>query len=140
MIILDTNIVSELLRPEPNRTVTVWFERQDPATLHTTSVTLAEILFGLELMPDGSRRAGLTFGIGRIFATRFADRVLAFDQAAAVTYASIRAGRRKSGRPMTEFDGQIAAIARSRNAVLATRNTRDFTGCGIELVDPWQYR
>lgn len=140
MVVLDTNVISDLLRKHPNSSVTAWFAMQAPATLHTTAVTLAEMLFGLELMPAGTRRDGLMIGTGEIFGKLFGGRVLPFDQMAAAEYASIRADRQRAGRPMSQFDSQIAAIARAHDAALATRNTRDFTGCGIELVDPWRYR
>jgi hypothetical protein len=97
-----------------------------------------EILYGLGLLPSGKRRAGLEAAVSEMFATDFAGRVLPFDQAAAKAYAEIAVARRRGGRPITQFDAQIAAIARSRDADLATRNIADFEDCGIGVINPWQ--
>lgn len=140
MLVLDTNVISDLLRERPHPSVSAWFATQIPDSLHTTAISLAEMLFGLELMAAGVRRDGLTIGTGEIFGKLFGGRVLPFDQMAAAEYAVIRAERQRAGRPMSQFDSQIAAIARAHGARLATRNTRDFVDCGIELVDPWHYR
>ena len=137
MIVLDTNVLSEMLRPEPSPRVESWMAAQSPAMLFTTAVTQAEILYGLELLVDGRKRGRLSTAIGSIFDEDFVDRILPFDTDAAVAYAAIAAARRNAGRPISQFDAQIAAIARSRGAALATRNTRDFEGCGIDIVDPW---
>jgi predicted nucleic acid-binding protein len=138
VLILDTNVVSEFLRPEPDAGVWAWMVMQTPSTLHTTSITLAEILYGLALLPEGARRFALMRATGRTFAEQFPGRVLSFDQDAATAYAAIRSGRRLLGRPVAPIDAQIAAIARAHGATVATRNVRDFAECGIEVVNPWQ--
>lgn len=138
MIILDTNVLSELMRPVPSTEVVDWFAGRPASGLFTTAVAQAEILFGLELMPKGKRRAGLGSAVEAMFEEDFAGRILSFDTDAARMYAVIAASRRRLGRPMLEPDCQIAAIARSRGAILATRNTKDFEYCGISLLNPWK--
>ena len=137
MIVLDTNVLSETLRPQPDARVLAWMTEQPAASLFTTAVTRAEILYGLRLLPTGRRRDSLYQAVTTIFDEDFSGRVLAFDNDAADVYADIAAARKQAGRPISQFDGMIAAIARSHGAVLATRNTRDFTDCGINLADPW---
>jgi predicted nucleic acid-binding protein len=138
VIILDTDVLSEMMRAEPDSTVAAWFSARPASSLFTTTVTQAEILYGLGLLPSGKRRAGLEAAVREMFATDFAGRVLPFDQPAAQAYAEIALARRRAGRPITQFDAQIAAIARSRDAGVATRNVTDFDGCGIGVIDPWQ--
>lgn len=138
MLILDTNVVSEIMRPEPDDAVWVWVATQTPAGLHTTSITLAEMLYGISIMPDGLRSRTMSQAVGRIFADYFSERILPFDRNAAVAYAAVMAGRRKIGKPISIVDAQIAAIARAHGATVATRNVRDFAECGIEVVNPWQ--
>ncbi|UEM24015.1 type II toxin-antitoxin system VapC family toxin [Skermanella mucosa] len=137
MFVLDTNVLSELMRPSPSEAVVRWVAGQSAGSLYTTTVTQAEILFGLALLPDGRRRSDLLMAAQSMFAEDFVNRMLPFDGAAAVVFASIAAARRRQGRPTSTFDAQIAAITHSRNAVLATRNTADFLDCGITVVDPW---
>jgi hypothetical protein len=137
VIVLDTNVLSEMLRPKPARQVESWMAAQPPAMLFLTAVTQAEILYGLALLDDGKRRNKLSAAIKPIFDEDFAERILPFDADAAIDYAAIAGARRSAGRPISQFDAQIAAIVRSRGATLATRNTRDFEGCGIDIVDPW---
>lgn len=137
MTILDTNIVSEMMRPVPEPSVLRWFANLATEDAHLTAITLAEILLGIELLPAGKRREALRTGAERTFAV-FAGRVLAFDENAAPAFSSISSTRRKQGRPISQFDAQIAAIARVHNAVLATRNTEDFVGCEVRLVNPWE--
>lgn len=138
MLILDTNVLSETMQPEPSLRVMEWWERQQSAELFTTAVTVAEILYGIELLPHGKRRAALLAGSERMFGNVFSGRILPFDDGAAREFAEIAAGRRALGRPIAEFDAQIAAIASARRAILATRNMTDFDGCGLRLVNPWQ--
>ena len=138
MIVLDTDVLSEMMRPEPDSTVAAWISARPASSLFTTTVTQAEILCGLGLLPSGKGRAGLEAAVGEMFATDFGGRILPFDQAAAQAYAEIALARRRAGRPITQFDAQIAAIARSRDADVATRNVADFEGCGIGVIDPWQ--
>lgn len=137
MIVLDTNVVSELMRATPDTGVLGWFERQPMAGLFTTTLTEAEIFYGLALLPDGRRREALLAAARSMFDEDFAGRILPFDSDASRIYPVIAAGRRQGGQPISQFDALIAAIVRSRGARLATRNKRDFIDCGIALVDPW---
>lgn len=137
MIILDTNVLSEAVRPQPSRAVVRWLSAQPVAQLFTTTISEGEILYGVALLPKGRRRKALEQATRQMFADDFADRVLSFDSAAAREFAAVAAARRQQGRPITALDAQIAAIARSHGAALATRNVADFVGCSIEIVDPW---
>lgn len=136
MIVADTNVVSELMRPAPASSVVGWLRRQPALEIGTTSVTVAEVLYGIARLPDGRRRDALETMAREIFEA-FADRVLPFDAVAARRYPGIVAARDAAGLPMSGFDAQIAAICASNDARLATRNTKDFAGAGIDLVDPW---
>jgi len=137
MIILDTNIVSEMMRPVPEPLVLRWFANSIKDDTHLTAISLAEILLGIELLPVGKRREVLRAGAEKTFAV-IPGRVLAFDEEAAVAFSSISSTRRKQGKPISQFDAQIAAIARAHSATLATRNTGDFEGCGVRVVNPWE--
>ena len=137
MIVLDTNVVSELMRPEPAPAVLAWIQRSSGYGLYTTAVTIAEIRYGIARLPEGRRRQSLHQAADEIFAA-FPRQVLPFDLASASAYADIVASREKQGNPISGFDAQIAAICRSQAASLATRNTRDFVDTGISLLDPWQ--
>jgi toxin FitB len=137
MIILDTNVVSELMRRTPAAAVVRWVDSRPIARLYTTAITQAEILHGLMLLPRGKRRDAIAVAATQMFESDFVGRVLPFGSDAARAYAEIAASRRRSGRPISAFDAQIAAIARSTGAELATRNVDDFGGCGIDVVDPW---
>jgi predicted nucleic acid-binding protein len=136
--ILDTNVISEPMQPTPSATVLNWWAQQQPGALFITTITVVEILYGVELLPHGKRQAALLEGAERMFGRVLAGRILPFDEDAARVFPEIAAGRRAEGRPIAAFDAQIAAIARSRDAILATRNTADFEGCGVRLVNPWQ--
>jgi predicted nucleic acid-binding protein len=138
MILLDTNVVSELMKSAPDENVAQWIAAQPPATLYTTSITQAEILHGAMLLPAGKRRAAIETAAAAMFEVDFSRRILAFGSEAALPYARIAADRRKAGRPISQFDAQIAAIARAAGATIATRNAADFAGCGVKVVDPWQ--
>ncbi len=140
MIILDTNVVSEGLKPLPSGTVLGWLAAQIPSEVFTTTITLAEVLYGVEALPQGKRRTRLFGAIERIFALDFAGRILPFDEDAARMFAIIVASRDAAGRPIPPLDAMIAAIARTHRATVATRNTADFEDCGIPLIDPWNYR
>ncbi|SDI15855.1 type II toxin-antitoxin system VapC family toxin [Paraburkholderia phenazinium] len=137
MIVLDTNVLSEVLRPAPDPNVLAWLARQLRAALFTTSVTRSEILYGVQVLPSGPRKDMLRNAVLGIFDSDFAGQVLSFDSDAADFYADIAASRRCAGRPISQFDAMIAAVARSRGASLATRNVKDFIDCGIEVIDPW---
>src|SRR3954447_18666469 len=137
MIVLDTNVISELMRPTPSPEVLRWFAAQSAPALFTTTITMAEVLFGVELLPRGKRRTALETAVSMTFQEDFAGRILPFDIGAALLYAPIVAGREKAGRPISQFDSQIASICLSRGAILATRNSRDFETCGVQLLNPW---
>jgi hypothetical protein len=137
MIVLDTNVVSELMRPEPTSSVLAWLRDQPSNDLYTTAITVAEIRYGIARLAAGQHRTVLAQAAGEVFAA-FPDQVLAFDLAAADAYADVVAHRDSLGIPIDGFDAQIAAICRTRAAVLATRNTKDFTDTGIRIIDPWQ--
>lgn len=134
MIIIDTNVLSELMKPAPAAAVERWVASQPPTSLFTTTITQAEILYGIALLAPGKRRLALEEAVAGMFEEDFADRILPFDMAAARAYAVVAAERRQAGRPMTQFDAQIAAIARSRGAAIATRNASDFEECGIPVL------
>jgi predicted nucleic acid-binding protein len=138
VIILDTNVLSEMMRPEPNSTVAAWISARPASSLFTTTVTQAEILYGAKLLSSVRRRTRLEAALNEMFASDFAGRILSFDQAAAQAYAEIAAARRRAGRPIAQLDAQIAAIARSRDAAVATRNVADFERCGIGVIDSWR--
>lgn len=136
MIVLDTNVVSELMRGAPDGRVVTWVAQQPPTELAITSVTLAEVRYGILRLPDGRRRRLLLAACDDVF-TAFREKVLPFDAAAADQYADIAADRERAGHPISGFDAQIAAICRARRADLATRNTDDFVGLGLEVLNPW---
>jgi predicted nucleic acid-binding protein len=138
MIVVDTNVISELMRPNAEESVRSWTTANTPE-LHTTAVTLAEILFGLTLLPVGRRSLGLLAAADTLFGDLFSGRILPFDVDAAKEYARIAANKRQAGLGFQSFDMQIAAIARAHGAALATRNIRDFTDCGVKLIDPWAH-
>ena len=137
MIVLDTNIISELLRPAPAPEVEAWLAAQDGATLYFTTVGEAELRHGVAILPTGQRRNALAKAIEGMLEEDFRDRILPFDRAAARANAAIAAERRALGRPISQFYCQIAAIARANEAAVATRNTGDFNDCGIAVIDPW---
>jgi predicted nucleic acid-binding protein len=137
MIILDTNVLSEVMKPAPAERVLYWMANQQASALFITATTLAELLYGIELKPMGKSRTALNAIMESILEQNFLDRILPFDADAARTFALIMSARRKSGRPMAQMDGQIAAIARSRGAQVATRDTPGFELCGVTLIDPW---
>ena len=136
MIVIDTNVVSELMRPTPEPAVMTWFSEQDAAQLYLTAISEAELCAGAAILPAGRRRERLTAEVDAVVRQDFAGRVLPFDSAAARAYAVIAASRRSVGRPILEADCQIAAIARAHDAAVATRNGADFEHCGIEVFDP----
>lgn len=136
MIVVDTNVVSELMRPDRDGTVTAWVLGRPRGELHLTALTMAEILYGIERLPAGRRKVGLAAAAADVVAA-FPGRVLPFDEVAAGEYASVVDGRDRAGRPIATVDAQIAAICRARGASLATRNVRDFADTGLVVVDPW---
>ena len=138
MVVVDTNIVSELMHVDPSAKVLAWVDNTPTRQLFVTSVTEAEVRAGIAFLPGGARRRGLAEAAERAFGGLFAGRILPFDSAAARVYAEIAASRRAVGLPLAQADGQIAAIARSRGMSVATRNVRDFSNTGIDVIDPWE--
>jgi predicted nucleic acid-binding protein len=137
MIILDTNVLSELMRPKPSPKVVTWVAKQPEAELFTTTITEAEIFYGIELLAKGKRRGELLEAADEMFAEDLAGRILSFESDSARVFSRIAATRRALGKPISHADAQIAAIAQVRRAKLATRNIADFQDCGIDVVDPW---
>ncbi|MDE0376295.1 MAG: type II toxin-antitoxin system VapC family toxin [bacterium] len=137
MIVLDTNVVSELIHPHPAAPVVDWFYRQAALRLYLSSITEAELRYGVEVLPEGSRRMKLRAAVEGLLREDFAGRILPFESDAARAYALIAASRRATGRPISRADCQIAAIARSVGASVATRDTGGFEGCGVGVVNPW---
>ncbi|MCG5496914.1 type II toxin-antitoxin system VapC family toxin [Ectothiorhodospira variabilis] len=139
MILIDTNVISELMRPNPAPAVLAWFGVQDAAVLHISAVGEAELRRGAAVMSEGKRRSRLIAEIDAMITEDFAGRVLPFDSVAAQAFATIFVDRRAAGRPISFPDCQIAATARAHGAAIATRNVTDFTGCGVEVIDPWKH-
>lgn len=135
--LLDTNVLSELLRKQPAPAVLAWFAEQPPESLFVSAVTQAEMMLGTRLLPAGKRRKALEAALVAMFSEDFAGRILPFDSAAVDAYVEIVSERREIGRPISQFDAQIAAISRQAGARLATRNTDDFRNCKLALIDPW---
>ena len=138
MIILDTNVISELARQIPDTGVLAWLDSLEISEVATTAVTAAELRYGVARLPDGHRKRELTVVIRQILAEDFYGRVLPLDERASIRYADVVTGREKIGRPIGVADAQIAAICRDSGATLATRNSADFEETGIELIDPWK--
>ena len=126
------------MKSVPSGAVAGWTAAQPASSLYTTSITQAEIFHGIMLLPSGKRRRGIEAAAQAMFSEEFEGRVLAFGSEAALHYARIAADRRRAGRPIPGFDAQIAAIARTVGAVIATRNVTDFAHCGVEVVNPWK--
>ena len=137
MILLNTNVVSDLMRPVPNPAVLAWVDAQSDRGLWLCSVVVSELLYGLARLPMGSRRAQLTQAFEAMLAEDFAGRVLAFDLPAAVVYADLVSAREQQGQPLAMADAQIAATCLAHGARLATRNVRDFEGLGLSWLNPW---
>lgn len=137
MIILDTNVLSELMRPKPSANVAAWVAKQPITEIFTTTITEAEIFYGIELLAEGKRREQLLAAADAMFTEDLAGRVFGFESDAARAFSQIAAQRRSLGRPISHADAQIAAIVKARRARLATRNIGDFDDCGIDVVNPW---
>jgi hypothetical protein len=138
-LILDTNVLSELMRSQPAAAVLDWFAKNAHNVMHTSAITQAEILTGIALLPAGQRRTALAAAAEQMFEQDFADHCLAFDAAAAKHYAIVVAARTLQGQPISTEDAQIAAIALATGLTMATRNTKDFDNIeGLTLVNPWQ--
>lgn len=137
MIVLDTNVLSELMRPAPAGAVLRWIEQQADEDLFISAITMAEILHGIARLPEGKRKQHLAVQALEMFEEDFADHILPFDADAAAAYAQLVTAREQSGKPVALADAQIAAICRSQQAGLATRNIKDFAETGVEIINPW---
>ena len=138
MILLDTNVVSEVMKTRPEEAVVAWLNAQDSEKLHVSAITIGEIAYGLRILPDGKRRSGLRERFERFIALAFDQRVLAYDESAARIYGELMGDRKELGLPMSVPDGQIAAIARLNHLAVATRNVLDFEHCGIDVLNPFE--
>lgn len=138
MLLLDTNVVSELMRPAPSRSVLGWLAAQPIECVTLSVITIMEIRYGLQLLPKGRRRTALDQSFDAFVDAGFKDRLLPFDLRAAEACASIRSARDTAGRPITTEDAMIAGIARSLGLTIATRDHSGFQGCGVPVVDPWR--
>jgi toxin FitB len=138
VIILDTNVTSELMRAEPASTVIAWLTAQSPNELFSTVVTVAEISYGLERLPSGRRRKSLEKAYQSL-STGMAEEILPFDVEAALLYGPLMARKERAGSAMNPMDAQIACIAASHGATIATRNESDFANCGVKLSNPWRH-
>ncbi len=137
MIVLDTNVLSEPLKQQPDPRVVAWLDAQHVETLYVTTVTLAELRYGVAALPEGRRRQVLASRLEDELVPLFGDRVLSVDAAASASYARIQASARSTGRPLPPLDGMIAAICEAQGHALATRNVSDFAAAGIRIIDPW---
>lgn len=139
MILIDTNIVSEMMKPIPDVEVAAWLDRQDAMHLFISTITIGEISYGLNVLASGKRKTSLEKSFYNVIRQAFEYRILTFDEVAAHLYGVIMSQRKQQGKPMSIADGQIAAIARAHNCAVATRNIVDFIECGIELINPFQF-
>lgn len=137
MIIVDTNVISELMRASPAIKVIKWLDQQNITDLYITTITIAEISYGLNALPSGRRRQELENNFNKAIHHAFSHRILQFTESAALNYGKLMANRKKLGRPLSVLDGQIAAIAFTQNATLATRNIKDFSDCELDLANPF---
>ena len=137
MILLDTNVISELMRGKPSAQVVAWIEERPRSRLGITAITQAEVLYGIELLPKGRRKQALLTTVQMMFSEDFRGRIFPFNSDAAYAFAKISAIRQTQGRRISQLDAQIAAIVQTVGAELATRNVTDFEGCGIKVLDPW---
>jgi predicted nucleic acid-binding protein len=137
VILLDTNVLSVLMKPEPDPDVKAWLNRQPVESMWTTAITVFEVRIGIEIMETGRRRRSLEASFDRVLHDDLEDRIVSFDESAAQAAGRIGAARRRIGRPVEMRDLQIAGIAIARKATIATRNIRHFEDLGIDLIDPW---
>lgn len=138
MIILDTNVLSELMKPEGSELVAIWAKAQSRSRLFITTITQAEILYGIAILPEGLRRERLHNAATALFKEDFNDKILPFGQSAAEHFATVASDRRRRGNPISQFDAQIAVICLAHQASIATRNVKDFANCRINVIDPWK--
>ena len=139
MIVVDTNVVSELMKADPSAAVQSWLRGRGLRELRITAITVAEVLYGMERLPKGRRKTALRQAARDVF-NRFPEEILPFDAAAATVYAEIVDRRERKGAPISGYDAQIAAICRTHEARLATRNVKDYADIGLDLIDPWTSR
>jgi predicted nucleic acid-binding protein len=137
VIVLDTNVLSEALKPSPSSIVLRWLAAQEPTSVFITTITQAEILYGIEALPASKRRILLLAAVEKMFAEEFAGQIFSFDEDAARAFAKVVAERDPAGHPISQFDAMIAAIARCHRAAVATRNIPDFERCGVQVLNPW---
>ncbi len=138
MIVLDTNVVSEVLKPRPDPAVLGWLNQQATGTLYLSAVSLSELLLGLELLDEGRRKRNLATSLHAIIENLFGSRVLSFDETSAVIYADLVSAARRRGRTIEVPDGQIAATAKQHDFAIATRDRGPFEVAGLKVIDPWQ--
>jgi hypothetical protein len=138
VIILDTNVVSEPMKPDGHCGVQAWLDEQIAETLYLTSISLSELLLGVEVLPDGKRKVGLAAALSELLTTLFGARVLPFDQHAGTMYAGLVGRARAAGRAISMTDAQIAAIAAVHGFTVATRDTGPFVAAGVPVVNPWE--
>ncbi len=138
MILLDTNIISEMMKKSPSKNVVKWIDEQEVTHLFVSAITIAEISYGISVLPKGSRRHLIENAFNKTMQESFKHRILFFDEASAYRYGKLMGHRKELGRPLSILDGQIAAIAFVHGAVVATRNVRDFVHCDLDLVDPFE--
>jgi predicted nucleic acid-binding protein len=137
MIILDTNVISELMKVSPDNKVIKWIDNQEITELFITTITIAEIEYGLNILPAGNRKSTLEDAFNKSIKQAFKYRVYPFDENSAKFYGEIMGKRKTLGKPMSVLDGQIASVVRAQGAILATRNICDFSHCDIELINPF---
>jgi toxin FitB len=137
MILFDTNIISEMMKPSPSSEVINWLDQQETTKLFISTISIAEISFGLNALPEGNRRVQLEQAFNKAIIESFKYRILSFDESAAHVYGKIMSKRKGLGRPLGILDGQIAAIAYTQGLIIATRNVNDFTGCGLDIINPF---
>lgn len=138
MIILDTNVVSEPMKPNGNPAVRDWLDRQVAETLYLTATSLSELLVGIEILPHGKRKEGLAAALSELLVSLFGPRILPFDRQAAIAYAPLIGRARAAGYPVSAADGQIGAIADAHGFVVATRDTAPFNAIGVSVINPWK--
>lgn len=137
MILIDTNIISEMMKPMPNTNVMNWLDQQEVIKLYVSTVTIAEIAYGINALSEGNRRNVLEESFHSVLREAFEHRILPFDEVAAHLYGKIMTRRKELGKPLSILDGQIAAIARANNFTVATRNSKDFADCDLNLINPF---
>lgn len=138
MIVIDTNVLSEVMKPQCSVSVEAWLKTQSKSQLFVTAITQAEVLYGIAILPEGSRKQRLYEIATSIFSKDFSGQILPFDQSAAKQFATISSYCRAKGSPISPLDAQIAAICRDQKATIATRNVKDFANCQLNIVNPWE--